>query len=45
MKLINTEIKVHRNPGCESCSVEKQLQATTTNQTTVYVQQLTTAST
>jgi len=28
MKLINTEIKVHRNPGCESCSVEKQLQAT-----------------
>jgi len=43
-KLINTEIKLHCNPGCESCNVDKQLQATTTNQTTVYVQ-LTTAST
>jgi len=40
-KLINTEIKLH---CCESCNVDKQLQATTTNQTTVYVQ-LTTAST
>jgi len=44
VKLINTEIKLHCNPGCESYNVEKQLQATTTNQTAVYVQ-LTTAST